>query len=292
MKKTLYSSGKIILTMVVVFCAGIVVNYLWQFYMEAPWTRDGRICADVVHIAPDVSGIINEVLVKDNQIVHKGDVLFRIDTKRFYLDLKQAKAHIESSEATLELAKRDSARYQKLALSDVVSLQRKQQADRQLKMAESDYELAVAAKELAELNISRANVTAPADGKITNFSLCPGNYATAGKAVAALVDSKSFYVMGYFEETKLSRIHKNDPVKIEVMGEPEVLTGHVVSIAGGIQDSERSDTEGALANVAPTFRWVRLAQRIPVRITFDDIPAGVTLVAGRTATVSVASSLK
>lgn len=287
MKNTLFSSGKILLTLVLVACAGVVVNYLWQFYMEAPWTRDGRVCADVVHIAPDVSGLVKEVLVKDNDVVHEGDVLFRIDTKRFRLDLKQALAHIESSKATLELAKRDYKRYQELASSDVVSLQRKQQADRELKLAESEYELAIAARDLAELNIERANVTAPADGKITNFSLCAGNYATSGRAVAALVDANSFYAMGYFEETKLDRIHKNDKVTIDVMGEPEPLQGHVVSIAGGIQDSERSDTEGRLANVAPTFRWVRLAQRIPVRIAFDGVPEGTALIAGRTATVSI-----
>lgn len=287
MKALLYFSGRILLTVVLVICAGVVCRYLWQYYMEAPWTRDARVRADIVRIAPDVSGIITDVLVKDNQFVHKGDVLFRIDKKRFTLNLNKSKAEIDSTKATLDLAKRDFSRYQKLASFDVVSLQRKQQADRQLKIAQSAYQLAVAEYDLAKLNLSRANVKAKVDGKITNFSLCPGNYATAGKAVAALVDANSFYVVGYFEETKLSRIHKNDSVKIDIMGESKSLAGHVVSIAGGIQDRERSDSEGSLANVAPTFRWVRLAQRIPVRVAFDKFPPKISLIAGRTATVSV-----
>lgn len=268
-------------------CAAVLGQHVWSYYMEAPWTRDGHIRADVVRLAPDVSGLVSEVLVHDNQDVRKGDVLFRIDTQRFEFALRQAEAQVSNTGAALELARADLERYRKLSANEVVSQQKRQQAEAAVKQAEAAHEQALAGSDVASLNLERTSVRAPVNGTISNFSLRPGNYATAGSPVGALVDEDSFYVAGYFEETKLPRIHTGDPVRIDVMGESGSISGRVVSIAGGIEDRERSDTVGFLANVTPTFSWVRLAQRIPVRIAIDDRPEGMRLVAGRTATVSV-----
>lgn len=289
MKAAYLLSGRMLLTAAMVACAAVLGMHLWSYYMKEPWTRDGHVRADIVHIAPDVAGLVSEVLITDNQQVRKGDVLFRIDPERFELALRQAEAQVASTKAAVDLAATDLDRYQRLAAKDVVSQQKQQQVDSQLKQAQASYQSALANRDVAGLNLRRASVRAPVDGMMTNFSLQPGNYAMAGGAVGALVDSDSFYVAGYFEETKLPRIHKNDRVRIDIMGEAQPVFGHVASIAGGIEDRERSDTVGLLANVNPTFSWVRLAQRIPIRIAIGDLPAGLRLIAGRTATVSVLS---
>jgi multidrug resistance efflux pump len=287
MKKLTITSGRALLTLSMVGCAAVLSWHLWSFYMEAPWTRDAHVRADIVRLAPEVSGPVTEVLVSDNAQVEKGTPLFRIETDRFELALREAEAQVQSSNAAAELARTDFERYLLLASKEAASLKERQHAESRMRQAEAAYQSALAARDLAKLNLERTTVKAPASGTVTNFSLRNGNYVSAGNAVGVLVERESIYVAGYFEETKLPRIHINDPVRIEIMGEPESITGHVASIAAGIEDRERSDSAGSFASVAPTFSWVRLAQRIPVRIEIDDVPNAVRLIAGRTATVSV-----
>jgi RND family efflux transporter MFP subunit len=283
MNALVLKSVRFSVTMLVLAAAGFVGWNLWDYYMREPWTRDGRVRADVIGVAPDVSGMVSQVLVVDNQEVRKGDVLFRIDSARFALALRQAQAVVDSSRAVLEQAKRDVARYEHLA-EDVVTRQKQEQVRTTAAQAQAALHKAEADRDLAQLNLQRSEVKAPVSGVVTNFSLQPGDYTSAGLAVTALVDDQSFYVAGYFEETKLARIRIGAPVRIHLMGGGE-LRGHVQSIAAGIEDRERSD--GLLANVNPTFTWVRLAQRIPVRVALDEVPEGTSLVAGRTATVTV-----
>jgi multidrug resistance efflux pump len=137
------------------------------------------------------------------------------------------------------------------------------------------------------LNLARTTVRATVHGIVTNLDLHPGDYIAAGTQAMALVDTDSLRVEGYFEETKLGGIHLGDPVVVHLMGEPRALHGRVDSIAAGINDSERTNTSNLLPNVNPTFSWVRLAQRIPVRVKLGQVPAGISLIVGRTATVTV-----
>ena len=286
MKRFFAYSGRVFLTLVMVAMAGLLSWQLWDYYMNAPWTRDGRIRADVVRIAPDVSGLVSEVLVHDNQVVHKGDVIFRIDQARYTLAVKAAQAKLDSSKAALDMANRDLVRYGRL--NDItVTQQKMEQVDPAALQAEAAYRQAQLDEALAALHLERSSVRATVNGIITNFSLQPGDYVSAGTAVTALVDTDSYYVDGYFEENKLDRIHIGDPVVIDVMGSRQQLKGTVEGIAGGIEDRERSDSTSLLANVTPTFNWVRLAQRVPVRVKLVDVPKGVHLVAGRTVSVSV-----
>ena len=278
--------GRILFTLVIVAVAAVVGWQTWNFYMNEPWTRDGHVRADVVGITPDVSGLVSEVLVADNQVVKKGDVLLRIDRERFALALQLAESAAKGQAASLEQAKRDYDRYQQLS-RNVASQQNVEQAQAAQAVAEAAYEQAVTNRDLARLNLQRSEIKAPVNGIITNLALNAGDYVTAGKAVIALVDSDSLRVEGYFEETKLPRIKIGAPVDIHVMGHAATLTGHVESIAGGIEDRERSAGTELLANVTPAFSWVRLAQRVPVRIALDEMPAGPRLVAGLSATVSV-----
>ncbi|MGN6778025.1 efflux RND transporter periplasmic adaptor subunit [Rhizobium sp.] len=276
--------GRVAVTLIFVIAAVYVGRHLWGHYMDEPWTRDARLRADVVGIAPDVSGLVSEVLVKDNQTVTKGDVLFRVDRDRFAIALEQADAALASSKAALEQAQRESARQARLG--DAASLQQKEQALTTVQQDEAAVRQAIANRELAQLNLDRSEVRATVNGTISNLSLRPGDYVSAGTAKVALIDSDSLRVEGYFEETKLPRIHVGDEVYIHLMGQAEKLTGHVESIAYGIEDRER--TSGSLlANITPTFSWVRLAQRVPVRIALDKVPDGTKLIAGLTATVEV-----
>jgi RND family efflux transporter MFP subunit len=286
MKKLFAHSGRVFLTLVMVTMAGLLGWHLWDYYMNAPWTRDGKIRADVVRLAPDVSGLVSEVLVHDNQDIKQGDVIFRIDQARYKLALQQAEAKLASSKAALDMANRDLTRYRKLN-DTTVTQQKMEQIETTTMQAEATYRQAELDHDLASLNLERSSVKAPVNGVITNFSLQPGDYVTTGSAVTALVDTDSFYVSGYFEENKLERTNIGDPVVIDVMGSKLKLKGQVEGIAGGIEDRERSDSTSLLANVSPTFNWVRLAQRVPVRVKLEDVPQGVHLVAGRTVSVSV-----
>ena len=286
MKKLFAHSGRVFLTLVMVTMAGLLGWHLWDYYMNAPWTRDGKIRADVVRIAPDVSGLVSEVLVHDNQTVEQGEVIFRIDQARYKLALQLAEAKLASSKAALDMANRDQTRYRKLN-DTTVTQQKMEQIETTTQQAEATYRQAELDRDLASLNLERSSVKAPVNGVITNFSLQRGDYVTTGSAVTALVDTDSFYVSGYFEENKLERIQIGDPVLVDVMGSKVQLKGKVEGIAGGIEDRERTDSTNLLANVSPTFNWVRLAQRVPVRVKLEEVPQGVHLVAGRTVSVSV-----
>jgi multidrug resistance efflux pump len=273
-------------TALAVMAAVAVGSYLWAYYMDAPWTRDGRVRADVVTVAPDVSGFVTEILVRDNQQVKRGDVIFRIDRARFALALQQAEAVVAGRKAALDQADADLKRYRELTNIAVTQQKLEQVVAAQLQ-AKASYDQGIADRAVAQLNLDRGEVLAPVNGIISNMDLRPGTYVSAGKGVMALVDTDTLHVDGYFEETKLPRIHVGDAVSVHLMGDAAKLSGHVESIAAGIEDRDRAEGSNMLANVTPTFSWVRLAQRVPVRIALDRIPDTVLLVAGRTATVEI-----
>jgi RND family efflux transporter MFP subunit len=277
---------RLAVTLTVVALAAVIGWNLWVYYMDAPWTRDGRVRADVVQVAPDVSGLVAQVFIHDNESVHAGQVLFTIDTARYRLALTLAQAKLAAAQAVSAQAERDAARYAHVA-QDAVSAQERQQSEATAAEDAATEAEAQADCDTAALNLARTTVRAPVNGQIANSSLQPGDYVTIGEGVAALVATDDFYVDGYFEETKLPRIALGDPARVQLMGGGPVLTGHVTGIAAGIADNERRASPTLLADVNPTFTWVRLAARVPVRIALDPLPAGVTLVSGLTATVSI-----
>ena len=282
------ATGRVTVTLIAVGIAAVIGWQLWIYYLEAPWTRDGRVRADVVQVAADVSGLVSEVLVHDNQTVKRGQVLFRIDPVRFQIALRDARASVDNKLAAAQEAGRETNRYNRL---NQLSVSQEQQQQRHATAAEAEaaYNQALASRDLAALNLARSEVRASVNGLVTNFDMRSGDYVDAGRPLFALIDADSFYVDGYFEESKLPRIKINDPARIYLIGESAVIEGHVDSIAGGIADRERQGSADLLANVNPTFSWVRLAQRVPVRIALDHVPADVRLVTGRTATVVVLS---
>ncbi|MGF6594253.1 efflux RND transporter periplasmic adaptor subunit [Pseudomonas sp. 2835] len=259
---------------------------LWQYYMLTPWTRDAKIRADVVIIAPDVSGWVRELKVHDNQQVKAGELLMSIDRDRFEAALDKANAVAETRQQQLRLREHEASRRAALG-PQAISAELRENAQINAAVARGELREALAEVKVAAINLARSQVKAPRSGHITNLRLAEGNYVNAGQSVMALVDDSTFYVQAYFEETKLPRIRVGDPVKVWLMSAGEPMQGHVESISRGITDRNANPDSQLLAEVEPTFNWVRLAQRIPVRIKLDQVPEGVNLSAGMTASVQV-----
>lgn len=285
MKKPLLTLGRVVLTLLVVTLATVLVWQMVLYYMFAPWTRDGHIRADVIQIAPDVSGLIQQVAVRDNQVVKRGDVLFSIDQDRFRLALRQAQATLAERSETLAQAQREARRNR--GLGNLVAQEQLEESQSRQARAQSALAEAQVAVDAAQLNLDRSVVRSPVDGYLNDRAPRAHEFVSAGRPVLSVVDSDSYHVDGYFEETKLAGIHIGQAVDIRVMGDNTRLRGRVQSIAAGIEDRDRSSGANLLPNVNPAFSWVRLAQRIPVRIAFDDVPADFRMIAGRTATVSI-----
>lgn len=285
MKSLLSLVGRYALTLCAVAAATLLAFMMWKHYAQTPWTRDGRVRADVVQIAPDVSGPVIRVAVRDNQWVNRGDVLYAIDPHWLTLAVASAQAAVESRRH--EMVMRQDAARRRAQIKAAISSEDLQQTGSAANVAVANYHGALAALELAELNLSHATVRAPVSGYITHLRLRPGDYATAGETKVAIVDAHSFWVVGYFEETKLRHIRVGDTAHIVLMGYEPVIAGHVESIGHGIGDNNDETGGLGLPDVEPTFSWVRLAQRVPVRIHIDALPKGIELVAGLSASVEV-----
>ncbi|MNN15134.1 p-hydroxybenzoic acid efflux pump subunit AaeA [compost metagenome] len=242
--------------------------------------------ADVVVIAPDVSGWVRELKARDNQQVKAGDLLMSIDRERFQAAFDQASAVTETRAQQLRLREREAARRTALG-PEAISAELRENAQINAAIARGELHEAEAQLQVARINLARSEVRAPRSGHITNLRLAEGNYVNTGESVMALVDDSTFYIQAYFEETKLPRIRVGDTVKVWLMGAGEPMQGHVESISRGITDRNSNPDSQLLPEVEPTFNWVRLAQRIPVRIRLDQVPEGVTLSAGMTASVQV-----
>jgi len=285
-KKWIPAAGSVVLTLLAVAIAVVVSLHLWDYYMEAPWTRDGHVHADIIQVAPDVSGLVTELHVRDNQKVEHGQVLFVIDRARFELAVAEARAALLERQAQLEQARREAKRNR--VLKDLIAAETVEIGDTRVKRAEAALATAEAALGVARLNLERTTVRSPVDGYLSDQTMRVGDYVKTGTPVLSIVDTRSLRVEGYFEETKLHAIDIGQPVEIRVMGESQHLRGHVQSIAAGIEDRDRARGKSLLPNIDPSFNWVRLAQRIPVRVVLDDgQQTDIRLIVGRTATLSV-----
>jgi multidrug resistance efflux pump len=278
-------------TGVAVFLAVILGYALWWHFFRSPWTRDGRVRAEVVDVASQISGQVVALPVIDNQTVKKGDILFEIEPVDFKLALAQAEATVQSRDFDRQVAAEEAARRQKLGIQ-AVSLEEKQTSLSSSNVAEAAYQAAIAARDQAKVNLERTVIRSPVNGYVTNLTLRIGDYATAGQAKLSVVDSDSFYILGYFEETKLPNIHENDYAHVKLMGWHPEIAAHVESLSRAIADTNADINNQGLANVSPIFTWVRLAQRIPVRISIDRVPDEVRIAAGQTCTIVVTPSNK
>jgi multidrug resistance efflux pump len=276
----------VLATLAAVAVAAVAAWQAWQYYMGSPWTRDGTVRAYVVKIAPQVAGEIVKLPIADNQFVHKGDLLMLIDPRNYSVAVRQAEAAVEQTHAAAENANAEMAR--RLKLSDVaVTMEERQTYISQAATAEANYQSALANLEQARINLTRTEVRSPVNGYITNLTAQLGDYANVGALQLSIVNSDSYWVDAYFEETALSRIHEGDAAMIKLMGYTPLLRGRVQGLARGINVPNAQPDAAGLASVNPIFTFVRLAQRVPVRIHIDEVPPGVKLVAGLTATVQI-----
>jgi len=267
-----------------VLLAIVLAWALWWHYLRSPWTRDGRVRVEVVNIAAEISGKVVGLNVVDNQPVHKGDVLFTIEPIDYRLALVQAEANVESRQHDRDIALQDSERRQKLG-AEAVSAEERNSYQSTAQVAEAAYQAALATRDQAKVNLDRTTIRSPVNGYVTNLTLRIGDYATPGQTKLTVVDSDSFWIVGYFEETKLPRIHEGDYAHVRLMGWGPEIAGHVESVSRAIADTNSDSDTSGLANVDPIFTWVRLAQRLPVRIHIDHVPDNVRIAAGQTCTI-------
>ncbi|MDH1125851.1 HlyD family secretion protein [Enterobacter quasihormaechei] len=275
-------------TLFVLVLALLAGWWLWNYYMQSPWTRDGKVRAEQVSITPQVSGSISALLVKDNQFVHAGDVLFRIDETPFHIAVLNAQAQLAKAQSDLAKANNEADRRRHLS-RNYISAEDLDTANINVKTMQASLKVAEATLKQAEWQLTQTVVKAPVDGWVTSLSTRVGDYATTGQPVFALVDSHSFYVVGYFEETKLRHIREGAPARITLYSGAETLQGHVGSIGRAIYDQSVETDSGLVPDIKPNVPWVRLAQRVPVRVEFDQLPKDITLVSGTTCTVSIGS---
>ena len=271
---------RFLITGVVVAAAVSLAILLWRHYMYSPWTRDGRVQADVVTIAPDVSGVVVSVRVKDNGLVKKGDLLLVIDQERYKLALAQAEAALDAARAEARRLEAEAGRRAGVGV-DVISKEGHEQAVAAALVAKAHLRKAEADLDVARLNLARTEIRSPVDGYVTNLKVFAGDYAAAGAPLMALIDTNSFWICGYFEETKLPGIEIGDTVDIELAAGGAVFPGIVEGVAKGIGERDNPTGKELLVNSTPTYNWVRLAQRIPVRISItgkvpDNLAMGMT----------------
>jgi multidrug resistance efflux pump len=276
----------VLITLATVAAASLSVWGMWHAYMAAPWTRDGTVRAYVVTIAPEVAGRVVRLPATDNKFVHKGDLLMTIDPTDYAIAVDRAEAAVTQARASAEDAARKAhrrAQLTNLATSD----EEKQTFASDAEAANATYQQAVANLARARADLERASIRSPVNGYVTNLLVQLGDYANIGQNEISVVDTNSYWVDGYFEETSVGSIREGDPAEIKLMGYSQIVRGHVDSIARAIDVPNAQPDRAGLASVNPIFTWVRLAQRVPVHIRIDQVPDGVRLVSGTTATVQI-----
>lgn len=276
-----------IITSATVVLAAVFGMAMWRRYVEAPWTRDGTVRADVVTMAPEVAGRIVELRVADNQYVHKGELLMVIDPTDYQIAVSRGGAVLQQAKLDAQNLRLESARRDRLVKLAAVAQEQATNFQSSASVAETLVVQATASLQQARVNLDRTHIRSPVNGWVTNLLARRDDYATVGKNEISIVDADSFWVDGYFEETKLSQVCEGDRAHVQLVGYPQLIDGHVDSVARGIYVANAEPNLQGLATVNPIYTWVRLAQRIPVHINVDQVPAGVRLVAGLTATVRI-----
>ncbi|MGY3618209.1 biotin/lipoyl-binding protein [Bradyrhizobium sp. USDA 10063] len=282
----LWSISRRLATLAILLVAVLVSIVAWDQYINAPWTRDGSVRVQVASVAPQVSGRITQLRIADNQFVHKGDVLYQIEPFDFDVALRLSKALLKQREADSYVKELQSERRKRL--SDLSTSREEQQVfEGNALQAKAAVDAAREQVAQADINLKRTEVRSPVNGYVTNLLLQVGDYAHAGVSNISIVDTDSFWVDGYFEETKLAQLCIGDRAEVKLMGSSTPIIGHVATITRGVSVSNAATGAQGLPNIDPVYTWVRLAQRVPVRIAIDGVPPGMPLVSGMTGTVTL-----
>ena len=291
MKKLL----KILLTLAIVGTALFFTYHKYIDYIENPWTRDGQVRTQVVQVTPRVNGMVTKIHVVDNQKVKIGDLLFDIDPSQYQVKLNQAEARLQRTREAAKGTKIEFDRVKNIYAKDKGAVSQKDLVRNETNYYKSlaDIDSSEEAVNTAKLNLSYTKVYAEVDGYVSNINFQIGSQATANKAILALVDEHSYWVFGFFREDAIPEVSVGDTAMVTLLAYPDTpLSGKVESIAWGIAHSDGNPGNNLLPSVKPVFQWIRLAQRIPVRIKLDKLPENVKLRFGLTASVMVLNSTK
>jgi multidrug resistance efflux pump len=281
---------KYLLTGAVVLAAVAAAAWKYQLYITNPWTRDGQVRAQVIQVTPRVTGPIINLPIRDNQRVQAGDLLFEIDPRTFEAALKQDRADLEQARVNVDEARDEYRRVERIRKRDPGAVSAEEVTSRKnaLRAAEAKVLAAEAVLDEAQLDLEFTQVRAPVDGYVTNLNLRLGSQAVANQPVLALVDVNSFWVHGFFRENYIEGIQPGDHAVVTLMSYPDrPLEGHVDSLGWGIYQQDGSTGQNLLPSVSPTFQWIRLAQRVPVRVHLQEVPEDIALRVGTTASVLV-----
>jgi multidrug resistance efflux pump len=273
-------------TLFMLALASLAALAIWDSYVTAPWTRDGSIRVQVASVAPLISGQIIEVRVVDNQYVRQGDVLYVIDPFDFQVALDTSKALLRQKAADLQVKEMQAERRQHL--SNLATTPEEQQLFvGSATQAQAAFDIAQRQVAQADINFKRTQVRSPVNGYPTNILMRVGDFAHAGTTNMSVIDADSYWIDGYFEETKMAHVCVGDRAEAALMGYRDPIVGRVQTVTRGVSVSNAAPGTQGLPSVDPVYSWVRLAQRVPVRIRITDVPPGVPLVSGMTATVTI-----
>jgi len=281
---------KLLVTLGILAVAGYFGYNRYAAYIENPWTRDGQVRTQVIQVTPRVNGMVIKIHVVDNQKVKTGDLLFEIDPSQYQVKVDQAKARLQR---TLEAAKGTKIEYErvtKIYNRDKGAVSQKDLVRNQTNYYKSlaDIDSSRESLNTANLNLSYTKVYAEVDGYVSNINFQIGSQASANKPILALVDENAYWVFGFFREDAIPEVEVGDIAKVTLLAYPDTaLSGKVESIAWGIAHSDGNPGNNLLPSVKPVFQWIRLAQRIPVRIKLDTLPKNVKLRFGLTASVMI-----
>ncbi|GAL13514.1 fusaric acid resistance protein fusE [Vibrio astriarenae] len=284
---------KYITTAILAIVAGCGAYAYYTHNVQNPWTRDGQVRAHIVQVTPRVTGQIVAFNVSDNQEVKAGDTLFNIDDSQYKAELASAKAAEQQANALLRKAQNEQNRAQALEQKvqgsvSTLTLNNYQSA---VETAEANVAAAKAKTQEAELQLTYTEIKAPVDGYITNLNYRIGSQVVANAPVVALIDKNSFWIEGFFKETDILDVKLEQDARVTLLSNSkQVLQGKVESIGYGISKTDGSTGNALLPNVNPNFQWIRLAQRLPVKIKLNQMPDDLQLRVGTTASVQILSN--
>ena len=275
-----------LMTGIAVLAAAAMMWALWGAYFASPWTRDATVRVYVVTLAPEVAGRVTELPATANLFVHKGDLLMVVDPTDYAIAVSSAQAQVEQAEITMENNQIRAKRRQELTTLST-STEEQQAYVTSAIVSLASYHSALSQLAQAKTNLERTRIVSPVNGWVTNLEIQLGDYASVGVRNISVVNADSFWVDAYFQESQLWSIGDGDPAHVKLMGLGYSLPGHVEGVTRAINVGNAQSNTAGLAEVNPVFTWVRLAQRIPVRIHLDRVPPSVRLVAGQTANVQI-----
>lgn len=266
----------------------ILTACIWLHLSRFTSTDDAYINANIVQITPQVSGQVIKLHIHNNQFVKAGDLLFEIDPEPYKIALEKVKAQLAIAQATWQNDKTHSTRIIELVKKKTLSIQDYDDTIKTLNVAAANFQLAKAALDQAELDLRNTRVYASTNGTISNMTLRSGNVINAYQPLFALISNELFWVDANFKETELQNVRIGQTASIEVDMYPgHVFHGIVESISGG------SDTAfSLLPSQNSTGNWIKITQRVPVKISILDTNSRYPLRIGTTATVTIDTKSK